>query len=624
MRMKNIKKACALLLAVSCLFAAEGCAGGKKDAKKPTAATMSYMSGEATNGEYDSKLFGMNGLNDLGVYDPGCIYVSEEEDPKWGGYFYCYPGGFAKNDEGGNLEGNYYKENHISNYMGICFRSKDLYNWERVGSVGNGKYLCVVDDEDWCDNVFWAPECIRNPADGKYYYYCNSPIKQNWGVEGFSSSANQSDRFNVCIAVADTPVGPFDVLYDSDPATGKRIPTINFQKGCGAQYPWAVIDISPFFDDNGDFYLYLKKEGDDHYTYLRGIWGLKMKSMSIPDYSTVRVLAKPDFVTATSTPGQIEQIETEGEYYFTESDVNEGPFMIKHGGKYYLTYAANGYGNVAYSVHQAVSDAPLGPFRKLSADEGNPVLDGSVYGNMHGTAHHAFVNVGDELYILYHRHNSSLDGNATSGRSMDVDRVNWVTNSDGLEVLTANGPSYTLQWLPEAASGYEDLARIADISVSEGKGVSFLHDRVLPYYTVSKDMAFTLDSDKENSSELKITLRWDKPVSVSALMIYNSDSLETAFSKISEVRLKLAERPDWADKDYDYALIKDLKMPKRYYNSETETYIGCAPASAEFEPVKVTEITLVIDEKDRFMPTDRYGKANNGLKLSEIVVLGER
>lgn len=617
MKIKYKRLLAGVLISALCLSAA-GCKQEQKIINDSV--YMNYATGVSENGEYNTKLYGMNGVNDVHGNDPGVMYVSKEEDPEWGGYFYMYPGGFAIGDEGAQLTDDYYTENHIQNYMGVCFRSPDMYNWERVGTEAKGKYVCTIDDEDWCDNMIWAPEVIRNPADGKYYMYCNATIKQDWGIKGFSNSSNRYDRFYICIAVSDTPIGPFDVLYDTDAETGKRIPTINFQTGCNTKYPWSVIDISPFFDDNGDFYLYFNKHTDDHYTFLNGVWGVKMTSMTTADYSTVSVLTQPTFVTASNVPGKIEQVTKEGDYWKSEGGINEAPFMLKHNGKYYITYASEGYGSISYSVHQAISDNPLSGFVKVDADKGNPILDGSVFSQMHGTAHHAFVTVGNETFICYHRHNSITVG-ANSGRSIDVDRINFITNSDGVEVMTANGPSYTLQWLPEAISGYKDLARTADIRISTGTGAEYLNDRILPYYQVAENAIMSMDGDPENR-DLTITMKWNEPVSVSSVMVYNSAAMETAFSKISQMKFKLAEKPDWADKDYKYAVVKDLEFPSIYFDPDSEDYSPCAPAVAEFSPIKVTEIVITIKGEDRLVEFDRAGNENLTLNLSEIVVLG--
>ncbi len=577
---------------------------------------MNYGTGLGDDMQYNSELYGLNCSNDIEGADPGCFYVSEEEDEEYGGYYYMYKGG-SVSESGASLVKEYYEENGILDIAYICFRSKDLHSWELAG-VMDGGYSLVIDKQDWCRTCFWAPEVIRNEADGKYYMYFSASADQNWGVSEISSSNNQFDRLYLGVAVSDAPTGPFDILYDTDSATGKRIPTINFKTGCGTEYNWAAIDVSPFFDDDGQLYLYFNKHTDDHYDAMMGVWGMKMKSMAEPDYTTVSYLAAPGKVTASNTPGNIEEISSEGAYFDpSETNVNEAPFMFKHKDKYYLTYASNGYGQVGYSVHQAVSEEPLSGFKKLSMEQGNPVLNGSLLGYMNGTAHHALVRNGDDLWIVYHRHNSTTSFEAGWDRSICADRVNFVTNSDGLDVLTANGPSIALQWLPERVSGYRNLAKTAKISVSNGKGVEYLTDEVLPFYTVTQERVMSTEKN-----DVTITLTWDEPVSVSSVMVYDAYDVYKAFSKVAKMEFKLAERPKWAKQDYDYAVIEDLQLPDRYWDADTEKYIQCSPAVAEFDPIKITELKITINEEDRLISEDKLGDKVTALNLSEIVVLG--
>ncbi|MBR4767691.1 MAG: family 43 glycosylhydrolase [Lachnospiraceae bacterium] len=596
-----------LIAAVLC-FGAAGCntSGGKK-------VYMNYATGLGDDLQYNNKLYGLNGSNDKEGADPGCIYISVEEDPDWGGYYYLYQGGTTSvQDEDLLARG-------IDNIGISCFRSKDLYQWEGIGTIRKGGYVLELYTEDWPKTLFYAPEVIRNPKDGKYYLYFNASAAEDWGVESMSSSSNPYDRFHLGVAVSDTPIGPFHMIYDVDEATGKRMPTINFHTGCNTAYPWAAIDVSPFFDDNGDFYLYFNKHSDDHYSHLNGIWGMKMKSMSEPDYSTVSCLTAPGKVTASSVPGKIEESFPGEEKYYdpTESGINEAPFMIKHNGKYYLTYASNGFGNVSYSVHQAVSDSPLSGFRKLSLEEGNPVLNGAMHGYMNGTAHHALMRNGDELWIVYHKHNTLREYWMGRERSIAVDRCNFVTNADGLDVLTANGPSMALQWLPESVSGYRNLAKTATIEVDRGTGKEYLTDTVLPFYAVTAD--HVLSSEK---GDVTVTLKWEEPVSVTSLMIYNAYDVNKAFSKVADIRFKLAETPAWASEPYDYAVIQDAEVPKKYWDPSTKVYIQCSPVVTEFEPIMVTEISFTIREGDRLAPVDKLGNLQTGLNLSEVVVLG--
>ena len=613
MKRNFLKIVAGLLAAVMCLGMA-ACGISENSSQ----VYMNYATGMGDDLQYNSALYGMNGSNDKEGADPGCFYVSEEEDPEWGGYYYMYQGGTTR-DSGYTLTDKYLTDRGIDNIGISCFRSKDLYSWESVGTIREGSYVLELYEEDWAKTTFYAPECIRNPKDGKYYLYFNASAAQDWGVASMSSSDSAYDRFHLGVAVSDTPIGPFHMLYDTDKATGKRVPTINFHTGCNTKYPWAAIDVSPFFDDNGDFYLYFNKHTDDHYGHLNGIWGMKMKDMAHPDYSTVACLAAPGRVSASNVPGKIEEFTVSDEKYYdpTESGINEAPFMVKHNGKYYLTYASNGFGNVAYSVHQAVSDSPLSGFKKLSQEQGNPVLNGSIHGTFNGTAHHALMRNGDELWIIYHKHNTTREYWMGRERSIAVDRVNFVTNAEGLEVLTANGPSTTLQWLPENVSGYKNLAKTAKIEVSTGTGKEYLTDTVLPYYDVAANMV--LASEK---GDVTVTLTWDEPVSVSSVMVYNAYDENLAFSKIAEMKFKLAEKPEWASKEYGYAVIEDLKVPEKYWSEEKRTYNHCSPVVAEFEPIMITELSFTIKEADRLMEVDKFGNIQTALNLSEIVVLG--
>ena len=597
---RKAKRFLAGILAAGLCISIAGCG------QKESLVYLNYGTGISEDGNYNKELYGINTVQPQGS-DPTCIYVSEEEDPDYGGYYYMYTGGPGKCSE--------YQQEHISFATAYCFRSRDLFQWEICG-VKDG-FSLIVDEEDWCQENLWAPAVIRNPADGKYYMYFSAGVPQNYGVEGISSSDYDWDRLHLGVAVSDTPIGPFDVLYDTDSATGKRIPTINFHTGCGTEYPWSAIDAAPFIDDDGTLYLYFNKHADEHYTELNGIVGMKMKSMTIPDYSTVTYLTQGDYATCSSTPGNIEEV-TEGEKFeFDELGLNEAPHMYKHNGVYYLTYSANGYTYASYPVHQAISDAPLGKFVKPGAAAGNPVCDGSLLGNVNGTGSHTLVERDGELWIVYHRHGSINGYDEGLERSIGAERVNLVENMDGQIVLSANGPSLSLQWLPEGVSGYKNRAQTAEISISAGTGIEYLTDGILPYYQVTEGYMMSAEGD------VTVTMKWKEPVSVRSVMIYNAKEAEKAFSKISDIRFKLAEQPSWASKAYDYAVIKDVVLPDRYWDVEIEKYEAFAPAVAEFEDMMITELVITIKEGDRLMEVDKFGDPNTGLNLSEIVVLGK-
>ena len=602
MRKKCRRILVTVLVALLC-FSAGGCTSFRAEETGDNLVYMNYGTGLQENGEYNSTLYGMNGKKDIYGADPGIFYVSEEESPEYGGYYYMYQTGTEYN--AGNVEK--YQTAGIRQLGIRCFRSKDLYNWEEAG-VYDG-YAFGVKEDDWCVDHYYAPEPIYNPADGKFYLYFNGCLPADYGLDYLSNDPEPLRRLYLTVAVSDAPVGPFELICDIDENTGKKVPTINFQLGCDLDFSVSAIDASPFFDDDGNLYLYFVEHTLGHGR--QGIWGMKMKSMVYPDYSTIRYLLRDGTSYVSNETGTFSGIEYGGTVEWDEGGVNEAPVMIKHNGMYYLCYTRQGFTSTKYSVFQSVSDSPLGIFRKLSYEEGNPVCDGSELGWMAGTGHNDFVRCGNDIMIVCHRHNNPFGWASAGSRSIFVDRVKFVKNADGMEVLTTNGPSLALQWLPEAISGYQNLAQTAEITVSTGSGAEYLTDEIIPYYTVTKNMKFV--SEK---GDVTVRLRWEEPVNVSSLMIYNSTDSATAFSKVSDIRFKLAEQPTWASKEYDYAVIKDLEFPSTYGNAESMDYIGGAPAVAEFDSVKVTEIQFTILQQDRL-------DGDETLNLSEIVVLGK-
>ena len=583
-----------------------GCGRGTNEDPDGSLVYLNYTTGVEEDGNYNSSLYGYNN-NVFQGGDPDIIYVSEEEDPENGGYYYLY---FGSTREAGS-----YREDHISFLTYLCYRSRNLFQWESCGALDG--FILGVEEEDWCQMHTWAPSVIRNPIDGKYYLYFNGAIPADYGVAGFSSSGNDWDRMYLGVAVSDSPMGPFDVLYDTDPATGKRIPTINFQEGGSTRYPWSAIDACPFMDDDGTLYLYFNKHTDDHYSQMNGVFGMRMSTMTIPDYSTVTCLTQAGYATADCVPGNIEEISGGEPYYITDEGINEAPDMYKHNGKYYITYASRGYSDPGYSLHQAISDNPLGPFVKPDEEGGNPVLDGSKFGFVNGTASHDIIQIEDEPWIVYHRHGSVNGFDEGWERSISVDRVSLVENQAGETVLSANGPSKFLVWLPESISGYQNLAQKADIQISDGTGVQYLTDRVLPFYEVARDHQMHVDGD------VTITMKWPEPVSISSVMVYNAREEDTAFSRIADIRFRLAGQPEWASRPYDYAVIEDLEFPERYWDPQTERYINCSPAVAEFGLLSVTELQIRIRKEDRLLEVNKLGEDNYALDLSEIIVLGK-
>lgn len=85
--------------------------------------------------------------------------------------------------------------------------------------------------------------------------------------------------------------------------------------------------------------------------------------------------------------------------------VNEGPFILKHEGTYYLSYSANSYESQDYGIGYATSKNPKGPWEK---HYGNPILQKP--GMLLGTGHHAFFkDKNGKGRIAFHSHNNGRE-----------------------------------------------------------------------------------------------------------------------------------------------------------------------------------------------------------------------
>lgn len=96
--------------------------------------------------------------------------------------------------------------------------------------------------------------------------------------------------------------------------------------------------------------------------------------------------------TAVAAVGIRESVELVS-YELEDVRINEGPAVIAHNGKYYLTFSVGRYSDNSYQVAQAVADSVMGPYRKLTAAEGAILMSGEAAGSQEvsGTGHHAFI-----------------------------------------------------------------------------------------------------------------------------------------------------------------------------------------------------------------------------------------
>ena len=295
--MKRIHRIFAVLLSAVAVLTTASC-GTQADGFE-----LSHFDGSKTENGYDTDLLYKNNSNLLGG-DSGVIWVSEEQDAEYGGYFYQYQSSteyvINKAPTNSDLSGVPSTENGETAASGnaayvshiATTRSKDLNDWELCGAVDNGMSV-KLETDSWISTYIWAPEVIYDPVSKKYFMYFNAGKQRD------------TKHFYLQVAISDTPVGPFECVtsenYYGDAAatnpngevlTHKK-PTIDFKAWYGLdsedpEYEY-VADAHPMLDENGDLYLYFIKRCQ---TPIYGLtcWGMKMKDFATPDYSTLTCL----------------------------------------------------------------------------------------------------------------------------------------------------------------------------------------------------------------------------------------------------------------------------------------------------------------------------------------------
>jgi beta-xylosidase len=158
---------------------------------------------------------------------------------------------------------------------------------------------------------------------------------------------------NIGVAVANSPTGPF-----KDPL-GKPLVTRGTWKG-------QMIDPMVLVDDDGSAYLY----------FGQGTCYVVKLNNDMISYDSAAI------------------------HSFKPQGYNEGSFVLKRKGIYYLMWSEYDTRDPRYSVAYATSSSPMGPFVKAA---NNPILKGK--GIVKGAGHHSVVKVPgrDEWYIAYHR-----------------------------------------------------------------------------------------------------------------------------------------------------------------------------------------------------------------------------
>ena len=273
-----------------------------------------------------------------------------------------------------------------------AWASPDLVHWTDLGYVYKRK------ENSWGVSDFWAPEVAL--YQGKYFMHYSARWRKN-----------QSLRIGV--ARADTPRGPFVDITNQ--------PMFDFD--------YAAIDGHVFFDEDGRRYFYYSRDCSENMVDGRHeshLYVAELNDDLISFTDEPRLIAKPE---------QGWEINAGADWRW-----NEGPFVLKHQGKYYLMYSANFYASRSYSVGYAIGESPTGPFYKAAH---NPVLY-SRDARISGPGHNSVTTSpnGKELFIVYHVHTEPE--HPSGDRQVCIDRMGF--REDG--TLYIEGPTDTPQNIP--------------------------------------------------------------------------------------------------------------------------------------------------------------------------------
>ena len=172
---------------------------------------------------------------------------------------------------------------HESTYYAYGTHADDGIEVYTSDDLQTWKYkgMALQKKDVWADRWFWAPEVYE--VNGKFYMYY---------------SADE----HICVAIADSPAGPF--------IQSKKEPQIADEK---------CIDNSLFIDDDGTPYLFFDRFNDG-----LNIWVVELEK----DLMSIKKETMHPCIHVSQAWEEV------------WPRVNEGPFVVKHNGIYYILNSA--------------------------------------------------------------------------------------------------------------------------------------------------------------------------------------------------------------------------------------------------------------------------------------------
>lgn len=255
----------------------------------------------------------------------------------------------------------------------------EVYTSDDLNKWKKETKLALHKNDTWANRWFWAPEVYY--VNGKFYMY-------------FSADEH------IAVAVSDSPLGPFKQENKKPMLLGEK-----------------AIDNSLFIDDDGKAYLFFDRFNDG-----LNIWVAELTD----DLLSIKEETMHPCIHVSQSWEEV------------WPRVNEGPFVIKRNGLYYMTYSANSYESPFYGIGCATTDNIMGEWTKY---EENPLLQKP--GDLVGVGHSAtFTDKEGNLRIVFHAHR---DKNNIHPRAMYISDV-YFQHENGVDKMKVN-PEYSIPTL---------------------------------------------------------------------------------------------------------------------------------------------------------------------------------
>lgn len=302
------------------------------------------------------------------------------------------------------------------------YTTEDMVNWTDHGAV------LRYTDFEWAKMNAWAPAAIER--DGKFYLYV--PI------------TDRNNQNGIGVAVGNSPYGPF-----VDPLGKPLIRNSN-----------ADIDPAVFIDDDGQAYLYWGNPVCYYVKLNEDMISYEGEIMQIPN--TIEAFGK----RTREDPRRPTTYE-------------EGPWMYKRDGLYYLIFAA---GPISEHIGYSTSKSPTGPWKYQGIVM---PTQGRAFTN-----HPGVIDFKGHTYFFYH--NGALPGGGGFTRSVCVEEMEFGKDGSIVQMEMTEGVREGLQTVnPYIKTEAETIAWSEGVKSMENDGVgNFIKAMKSGAYTKVKGIDF--------------------------------------------------------------------------------------------------------------------------------------